>query len=289
MLIGYNNDVEYRGKKFHIQTEDHGKSTAKIESQIFHEGQILDTEIIDYDSVLEEEDDDDVDKRLKSLLVATHKGLYKRLVSGEYDEMVGLDPVDEEEVESPEPEEFEPGQDRVPNAAMKVEEEGEEAFQQFHQNQAEKHVELDNIKEHLADVSSSGEEEVSAAEEQEPDSKVDEAFAGVESELEVEPPSEIDSEAESDDGKDPLIESRPTPPPETDLLSNSEISASSLSEESRSGVPSSVRKRSSGGTSRADGGRIVDIPMTGVDAWTGCDEPEGVLSIVSLVESFMEE
>jgi hypothetical protein len=124
LQIGYNNDVEYRGKTFHIQTEDRGVEAAEIESQIFHAGAILDTSIISYEKVLAEEDD--VDKRIakvRAMMGANHKSLYRKLTKGEYDEFVGLEPLaDGEEVEAPDPEEFAPSQDRVPQQAVALEE-----------------------------------------------------------------------------------------------------------------------------------------------------------------------
>jgi hypothetical protein len=151
MQIGYNNDVDYRGKKFHIQTEDHGENDPRIESQIFHQGQILDTEIVSYAELLEEYDESTANEKVRSLMWATHRGLYKRLASGEYDEQVGLEPKEETPAET-DIEDFEPGQDRVPAKAREIEEKGEEAFQQFHENQARKHVSLDELKDHLDDA-----------------------------------------------------------------------------------------------------------------------------------------
>lgn len=122
MQIGYNNDVEYRDKTFHIQTEDHGVGPASIESQIFHAGAILDTSIISYSQVLEETDDvDERIARVRQLMQANHKKLYRKLFRGEYDEMVGLDPAGAPKDEVDVDEDFVPSQEAVPAAALEIE------------------------------------------------------------------------------------------------------------------------------------------------------------------------
>jgi hypothetical protein len=122
MQIGYNNDVEYRDETFHIQTEDHGEPAAAIETQIFHGGAILDTSIISYKEMLEETED--VDERIakvRAMMKGNHKKLYKKLFAGEYDEMVGLEPLDDSGDVEVQPEEFEPSQLAVADAALDVE------------------------------------------------------------------------------------------------------------------------------------------------------------------------
>jgi len=292
MLHGYNNDIEYRGKEFHIQTEDLGESIGKIESQIFHEGQILDTETVSYDSVVEDaREDENVKKKLKSLLQATHKGLYERLVSGEYDEMVGLEPLDDAEPEDvTDPDEFEPSQERVPDAAKEVEEEGEEAFQQFHESKAQKHVDLDDLKGHLEEVDSDAAEDDSEGQPEEAESEVDEALAGVGSELgdlADMPEDAVDSEGASPEDD---VTSRATiPPGSRDADDIAEVSIDEDLEES-----SKVTRKEPGGDasergSTAGGRRLEMVPVTGVDAYRGCEEPDERLSILPLVESFFED
>jgi hypothetical protein len=123
MQIGYNNDIQYREQTFHIQTEDRGEPAASIETQIFHSGAILDTSIISYQKVLDEvEDVDERIAKIRALMKGNHKKLYKKLFAGEYDEMVGLEPLDKPE--KVEPTEFEPSQDLVPAAALELEQGG---------------------------------------------------------------------------------------------------------------------------------------------------------------------
>lgn len=147
MQIGYNNDVQYRGKTFHIQTEDRGEEAAEIESQIFHAGAILDTSIISYQKVLDEEND--VDKRIarvRAMMGANHKSLYRKLTKGDFDEMVGLDPLEDgADVEAPDPDEFAPSQDRVPAQALQI----EQGIEPVDMGDAGEHVDLSKLKEQL--------------------------------------------------------------------------------------------------------------------------------------------
>jgi len=292
MLHGYNNDIEYRGKEFHIQTEDLGESVGKIEAQIFHEGQILDTETVSYESVMENTgEEDNLEAKLKSLLQATHKGLYERLVSGEYDEMVGLEPLEDEELqEVADPDEFEPSQERVPDAAKQVEEEGEEAFQKFHESKAQKHVNLDDLKGHLEEVDSEASEEGKEAggEGETGDSEVDEALAGVGSELgEIagRPDESSDVEIDSEEERS----TRATIPPGS--MGADDVAEVSIDEElvesskvTRTNPSGEISSNKRGGKRPAE-----SIAATGVRAFRGCEEPDETLSIVGLVESFLED
>lgn len=121
MQIGYNNDVKYREKTFHIQTEDRGEASASIETQIFHAGAILDTSIISYTRVLKStEDIDERIEKIRALMQGNHKLLYKRLFAGDYDEMVGLNRLTTKAPAAVE-DDFVPSQDAVPAAALEIE------------------------------------------------------------------------------------------------------------------------------------------------------------------------
>lgn len=120
MMIGYNNDVEHRGKTFHIQTEDRGANDDTIETQLFCGGAILDTKITTYTDLIEGLEGKERDRKVKAIMKASHKSLFNNLMAGKYDEMVGLEPLDGEvEVDA---EAFQPGQDRVPQEALAIEE-----------------------------------------------------------------------------------------------------------------------------------------------------------------------
>ena len=144
MQIGFNNDVQYRGKTFHIQTEDHGIKMASIETQIFHSGAIYDTSIVSYKNLLaDSEEGEERVKRIRSMMQANHKSLYNKLMAGEYDAFAGLEPLaDDEEAESSE---FVPSQERVPDSARAFEK-GEE---EFPEQQEGEHVSLADIQKKL--------------------------------------------------------------------------------------------------------------------------------------------
>lgn len=157
MQIGYNNDVEYRGKTFHIQTEDRGEAAASIETQIFHAGAILDTSILPYNNVLAETDDvDERIARVRGLMQANHKKLYRKLFAGEYDHFVGLERVGAAPL--PDVDEFVPSQEAVPAAALEIERGNLDAFTM--QEPEGESLDLAKLKEQLArDAAAAGEEE----------------------------------------------------------------------------------------------------------------------------------
>jgi uncharacterized coiled-coil protein SlyX len=191
MLIGFNNDIEYRGKTFHIQTEDHGEGDPRIETQLFHSGAILDTVITSYQETLDEYDGEAAEERIRAQMKASHRSLYKKLMAGEYDEMAGLDPIEEveEEVAVPDPDEFTPSQDRVPAAAAKVEEQGEDAILEFQKKKAKNHVSLDKLKSQLSKIDE-GDGDDEADEDAPPTEVIDPSEAGLEFSSVVEAESE---------------------------------------------------------------------------------------------------
>ncbi len=156
MLIGYNNDVKYRGKVFHIQTEDRGNLAMQIETQIFHAGAILDTRIVSYEDLIAGESDQEARNRtIKTLMQKTHKELYRNLFSGGYDHFVGLEPRGTDKVEEVEEdaEDFTPGQDGVPEAAIALEQDGK-LTEELKGVAGGEHIDLSSLKSRLAKVSS---------------------------------------------------------------------------------------------------------------------------------------
>jgi hypothetical protein len=152
MLIGYNNDVQHRGKTFHVQTEDRGMQSKQIETQIFCSGAILDTRIVSYADLIEGVSSiDERNKAIKTLMQNTHRELYKRMVAGEYDHFVGLEPIGDKpatEALDEAAEDFNPGQDRVPAAALEVEQGGEFEMPEG----ADEHVDLSKLKDQLGEL-----------------------------------------------------------------------------------------------------------------------------------------
>lgn len=89
MLIGFNNDVEYNGRMFHIQTEDNGIKNASITTILFFSGQILESKRTEYKDVLETvEDSEEQKKAIKKKMVDQHRTFYKKLFEGNYEDRV---------------------------------------------------------------------------------------------------------------------------------------------------------------------------------------------------------
>ena len=126
MEIGFNDDVEYKDVRFHIQTEDHGLDDPRVSSQLFTGGRVLDNRVVNYGPLIADINDTDARKsKVRRVMVASHRNLYKRLLSGEYDDVLELEEsVDiEDKSISDQVEAFMPSQSRVPEAAQVVEDE----------------------------------------------------------------------------------------------------------------------------------------------------------------------
>lgn len=254
MLIGFNNDVEYRGKTFHIQTEDHGEGDPRIETQLFFSGAILDTVITSYEETLEEYDGQKAEERIRAQMKASHRSLYKKLFAGKYDELAGLEPLEEvdEEVEAS-PDDFTPSQERVPAAAAKIEEEGEDAILQFQKKKAKNHVSLDKLKDQLSNLDAKSESaepsetsetsEVSEADDVAPTQVIDPAAGGLDF-------SSVSQDGGSSEGSDEPAPARPA-----------------------AAAPAAPA--------------LVEFSSTGQDAWEGCEPAADDLSLTGLVENFL--
>ena len=118
MLSGFNNNFRYRGVLFHVQTEDSGVSNPHVITHLFHGGNILDSEKLDYSDKLglsagELEDavrelmpkGDFIEAYVAASLETCEsrdvKGLYKKARAGEIPEFTGIS-APYEEPEKPE-------------------------------------------------------------------------------------------------------------------------------------------------------------------------------------------
>ena len=113
MLPGYNHNVEYQGRTFHVQTEDSGVDKAHIISHLFEGGNILETRKCDYTNII---DSEQRDKVLMSLMLNQHQALIRELENGQLDEALnGSSP------ESPEQDTVEPQSEPEPSADSSLE------------------------------------------------------------------------------------------------------------------------------------------------------------------------
>ncbi len=82
MLSGFNHNMKYKGRVYHIQTEDGGKDNPQIITHAFLGGVILDTVRRSYQDLLDTPDWQDV---LLARMKAQHLEEIRRLFSGAFD------------------------------------------------------------------------------------------------------------------------------------------------------------------------------------------------------------
>jgi hypothetical protein len=80
MLSGFNHNIKFRGKTYHVQTEDGGQSNPVVKTHVFLGGVILDSVQWPYGDVLGQPSWQDV---LKSRMKAQHLEEIRRLLAGE--------------------------------------------------------------------------------------------------------------------------------------------------------------------------------------------------------------
>jgi hypothetical protein len=80
-LLGYNHNVKYGGRVFHVQTEDSGPVNPHIFTHLFFEGSIL-------ASMREGYQPDCAEDKVRILMQTQHKSILKQLKRGAYDERI---------------------------------------------------------------------------------------------------------------------------------------------------------------------------------------------------------
>ena len=92
MLIAYNNDIEFRSRMYHIQTEDNGIKDGHITTTVFHSGRTLDSKTTSYKEAIEGiTDTEEQNKIIKGMMIEQHKQFYAKLYDGKYEELVDPD------------------------------------------------------------------------------------------------------------------------------------------------------------------------------------------------------
>ena len=101
MLTGHNTDVTHRGRVFHVQTEDKGRSNPNFESLIYVGGQVLSAKRTSYAALLEQGAGKD---QLNQVMDRQHRSMIDEIREGKYDqrvaELLGEVPPPQEEVRS---------------------------------------------------------------------------------------------------------------------------------------------------------------------------------------------
>jgi hypothetical protein len=82
ILKGFNSDVEYGGRSFHVQTEDWGRGNPFFVSQVFHRGAVIKAVKIPYTKVLPKGIDSSEDA-IQIALETQHHSILDLLVSGQ--------------------------------------------------------------------------------------------------------------------------------------------------------------------------------------------------------------
>jgi len=85
MLSGFNTNVRHRSILFHVQSEDSGRSHPHVITHLYHGGTILASEKTSYADQLEAAD---LAAVVKALMERQHKAVLRRLVSGQFDELI---------------------------------------------------------------------------------------------------------------------------------------------------------------------------------------------------------
>jgi hypothetical protein len=82
MLTGYNTDFKFRGKVYHVQTEDGGANSPSITSLLYHQGAILASRKTSYADILKA---DCLDEVVRDLMMEQHKQMIRDLMQGKLD------------------------------------------------------------------------------------------------------------------------------------------------------------------------------------------------------------
>ena len=84
-LLGYNHNLKYKGRIYHIQTEDSGETNPHIFTHLFHRGIIISTKKTEYKHLLGQPD---YEEEVRKMMQVQHKDMMKSLLSGQWDEKI---------------------------------------------------------------------------------------------------------------------------------------------------------------------------------------------------------
>jgi len=81
MLVGFNTNISYKDKTYHVQTEDSGKNNPVVVTLLYYQGAILASRKTDYSQLL---DDPDFKAKVTKLMKVQHKGMIRDLLTGKH-------------------------------------------------------------------------------------------------------------------------------------------------------------------------------------------------------------
>jgi hypothetical protein len=79
MLVGYNTNVPYKGKLYHIQTEDNGLKNPLVVTLLYFKGTILASKKSSYAHLI---NSPDYKEKVRELMKEQHKAMMKELIRG---------------------------------------------------------------------------------------------------------------------------------------------------------------------------------------------------------------
>ena len=85
MLSGFNTNVRHRSILFHVQSEDSGRNHPHVITHLYHGGTILASDKTSYADQVEAAD---LPAVVKALMERQHKAVLRRLVSGDFDDLI---------------------------------------------------------------------------------------------------------------------------------------------------------------------------------------------------------
>jgi len=104
MLVGYNTNISYKNKIYHIQTEDNGLNNPVIVTFLYFQGAIIASKKTVYSNLI---DDPEFKDKVTRLMKKQHKEMIKELFSGKYERENKEDRIDENPPQSKNPQEIE--------------------------------------------------------------------------------------------------------------------------------------------------------------------------------------
>jgi hypothetical protein len=81
MLVGYNTNVPYKGKLYHVQTEDNGLKNPLVVTLLYIKGTILASKKSSYAHLISEPD---WKEKVRDLMKEQHKAMMKELIRGKH-------------------------------------------------------------------------------------------------------------------------------------------------------------------------------------------------------------
>jgi hypothetical protein len=84
-LMGYNHNLRYKGRDYHVQTEDSGLQAPHVYTHLFCDGTVLSTQRTEYGDIVEKPDHEAL---LVKMMRDQHKAVMRELLHGQLDEKI---------------------------------------------------------------------------------------------------------------------------------------------------------------------------------------------------------